>query len=217
MKPIPTYIVNLKRRPDRKEHILNEFLEKKEFLLKVVEAIDLEPGSYGFWLTVQNIVIEAKHKAYDYVLICEDDHFFTKFYNLDVLYSSIRQSIDCNADLLLGGVSNFIDAVQIRDNLFWINAFSGFQFVIVFESFYDTLSNIKAVPGDNIDIAMKDYSKNTLCCYPFISWQKNFGYSDVTVSNSKGVEKYFELSNHRLDTLVYLRNHFNNLLFDESL
>ena len=43
-KKIPTYVINLKKRPDRKEHILNEFIDKPEFEVKVVEAIEHTNG-----------------------------------------------------------------------------------------------------------------------------------------------------------------------------
>lgn len=47
--PIPTYIINLKSRIDRKEHKLKEFAVRVEFKIHIVEVIEHEIGAIGLW------------------------------------------------------------------------------------------------------------------------------------------------------------------------
>lgn len=54
-KKIPTYVINLEKRRERKEHILNEFIDKPEFEVKVVEAIEHTNGTFPIFLFLLSI------------------------------------------------------------------------------------------------------------------------------------------------------------------
>lgn len=104
---IPTYAINLTRRTERKQSLLDEFAGRKEFRLTVVPAIEHKVGSFGLWQSIYGIVHEANEMSLHYVLICEDDHIFTKDYSVEKLYMAIDKSIALNANVLLGSVSWF--------------------------------------------------------------------------------------------------------------
>lgn len=138
---------------------------------------------------------------------------FTESYKAEKLYTVIHKANNLGADLLLGGVSHFEDAVEFDNDLFWLSSFTGFQFGIIFRRFYERFLNVEMKGYDDIDLKMKEVSDNIFCIYPFISVQKEFGYSDVTIKNGELgiIDGYFVKSEQRLKTLSFLRNHFINL------
>jgi glycosyl transferase family 25 len=206
------FIINLKDRIDRRKHCLNQFKDKTEFRVTFVDAIRHEIGAIGLWQTMREIINSADNKELSCVIICEDDHSFTDFYKYEFLESAISNIDNINGDLLLGGVSHFEDAVQINQSCFWVNRFTGFQFAIVFKRFYKRFLALELGDEDNIDIQMKCISNKIFCVYPFISIQAEFGYSDVTKKNEGVgiVNRYFEQSQERLDTLFRLRSYFDD-------
>lgn len=213
MGNIKVFCINLKKRIDRKKHIIQQFDNMPFFKLTVVNAIEHQIGAVGLWETVRKIVGQAKDNQYEYVIICEDDHCFTEKYDAENLINQINFANGLNADLLLGGVSYFDDAVEISQSLFWLSGFTGFQFVIMFRRFYQNFLNIDFNSYDNIDLKMESSSQNIYCMFPFISTQKEFGYSDVTKKNEQPgvVVEYFRKSEKRLQTLSSLNKHFDKL------
>jgi glycosyl transferase family 25 len=52
---LSTYIINLKNRKDRKTHIPNEFSNRDEINLNVIEACEHKTGAFGLWNTIIHI------------------------------------------------------------------------------------------------------------------------------------------------------------------
>src|SRR5690606_5207902 len=132
---IPTYIVNLKHRADRKEHTIHEFSKHDEFDFQIVRAIEDKRGAVGLWKTIQGIITDVKKRDKEYIIICQDDHTFTDVYNRNNLYKYIKDAQCREADILLGGISWFTDVLHISKSLFWVERFSGLQFMVVFKQF----------------------------------------------------------------------------------
>jgi hypothetical protein len=216
-KNIPVFAINLAERSDRRSHIVTQFENKPEFELYIVSAIKHKIGAIGLWQTMHKIVTKAKDNNDEYIIICEDDHFFKETYNNNLLIEALEKADQQQAALLLGGVSYFEDAVQIDQKLFWLRNFTGTQFVVMFNRFYEKFLNIDFNDGDSIDLKMSHISNNIYCIYPFISTQKEFGYSDVTKKNEQEgvVEEYFKKSEKRLRALSFLRKYFDNLYTPE--
>ncbi|MEN5085947.1 hypothetical protein ABE426_05715 [Sphingobacterium faecium] len=210
---IPTFIINLEKRYDRRIHIQNEFEKRNEFDCRIVSATQHTIGAIGLWKTMRSIIEQAKIENYDYILICEDDHQFTDNYNESLFIKTIHDANKLQADLLLGGVSYFEDAVELDKGLFWLNKFTGTQFFIIYKRFFDIFLHITLNDDDNIDLKINVISDQIYCLYPFISVQKEFGYSDVTQKNegSGTVNDYFHNTTKRLATLSYLKTYFEEL------
>lgn len=181
---IPVYIINLKKRTERREHITAEFEEKAGFKITIVEAIADKNGRQGLWNTIHKIITEAKQENRANIILCEDDHQFTKKYNFNSLNSLIDKANENKADILSGGVSWCKTAVQISADLFWIDQFSGLQFTVIFKRFYDTILEANFTAMDAADYKISELSNNKMVISPFISVQKEFGYSDVTSRNN---------------------------------
>lgn len=197
---IPAYAINLSRRTDRKESILSEFLGRKEFRLTVVPAIAHQIGSFGLWQTIHGIVEQANEAALDYVLICEDDHIFTEDYSAEKLYMAIDKCLRLNADVLLGSVSWFDQVLQVNKQLFWVDRFNGTQFMVIFKKYYQAILDADFQLIDIADMKMSSITDGIFVMYPFVSVQKEFGYSDVThKNNNEGhVTALFKKRNEKL-------------------
>lgn len=207
---INVFAVNLAYRTDRKEHIVNQFMDKPEFSLTVVPAIEHTNGAYGLWQTVRKIVRNEAEKRSEYFIFCEDDHTFTNLYSADFLHQSISHADTLGADMLSGGYSWFENVIQVSEQLFWADNFNGMQFTVVFHKFYQAI--LDADFGESVvtDISLSSISNNKFVMYPFISIQHEFGYSDVTSKNNEVgyVNGLFKYALQRLDILNKVRSFY---------
>lgn len=181
---IPVYVINLAKRTERKAHILEEFSGKREFHVSVVEAIEHEYGPLGLWKTIQHIIGTRLNGTEPYILLCEDDHQFTADYSVERLFQAIEQASGLDADVLCGGISWFGDGAQVSDCLFITKQFTGLQFTIIFRKFFDAIMNGPVEPNMPADFKISCLSDKKFFIHPFVSIQKEFGYSDVTPNNN---------------------------------
>jgi len=204
------FAINLSSRTDRKEHIINQFMDKPEFTLTVVPAIEHQIGAVGLWQTIQQIVRGEAEKQNEYFILCEDDHTFTEQYSADLLHQSISHAAALKADMLSGGYSWFGNAIQVSGHLFWADKFNGMQFTVVFHKFYQAI--LDADFGEFVvpDISLSGITNNKFVMYPYISIQQEFGYSDVTSKNNEPgyVDGLFIATSQRLDTLSKVRDFY---------
>src|ERR1700761_9504412 len=131
MNSIPVFAINLKKRTERKMHILKEFAHRDEFTLTIVEAQEHKFGFIGLWNTLKNILTSQLNSNHPYIIICEDDHQFTDGYTKERLLKCIQEAEQKKADILSGGVSWFDNALPVSDNLFWMEKFTGAQLTIL--------------------------------------------------------------------------------------
>lgn len=210
-KNINTYIINLEKRTARKSHSIEQFSKEKQFDVNFIKAFENANGAKGLWQTIVHIIQNVSTNEDDYILICEDDHMFTKNYNAQKLLNFIKEAQKKQADILLGGVSWFEDAVQVPENLFWVDQFTGTQFMIIFKKFYQTILNADFNIGDTADRKICELTNNKFLIYPFISTQKEFGYSDATPFNNNAgyVTEIFEKSSEVLYNIVKVKDFYN--------
>lgn len=184
-RPINTYIINLEKRPDRREDILSEFKYRSEFDVKIVKAIEDSFGAMGLWKTLCIIVEDAQMRESDYILICEDDHKFTSAYSENVLRKCIANAQSFRADVLLGGVSWSGDSIEVDHSIFWTKSFSGLQFTIIFKKFFERILQANLEQYQAADYFICELSRSIFMMHPFVSTQKGYPYSDVTPMNNQ--------------------------------
>lgn len=210
---IPCYIINLKSRYDRRVNIEKEFTNRQEFAVSVVAARENNIGCIGLWETIKQIIYKADNNNQEHILICEDDHQFTADYNFQVLQECIQQAQALDADILCGGVSWFNNAVQISNNLYWVEKFSGLQFTIIFRKFIQSILNATFNELEAADYKISDLTVNKFFIFPFISTQKDYGYSDATPKNNLAgrVSKLFDECIERVNVLNKIIRHYKNI------
>lgn len=208
--PIFVYAPNLSFRVDRKESILSQFDGRSEFDLTIVPAIELKNGPWALWQTFYGIVEKEAAKGSPFFIFCEDDHIFTEEYSFDNLTARIEEAENLKADLLSGGMSWIKYPVQVSKHLFWVAKFNGMQFTVIFNRLYQRILDCKTTEGYVLDIHLSNLAKRKFVIYPYISVQKEFGYSDATkvLSDNRNVETFFTQSSNKLEKLWKVKSHF---------
>jgi len=211
---IKVLIANLKKRKDRLKHIKKQFKELNEFDIEIVEAIEHTVGPVGLWETFKLCVKHAKEAGEEVFIFCEDDHEFTENYNWEKLLANIKYGYQNDADLLVGGSTGGMNVfIPIGEGLIWVNHYYSNQFLIVYEKFFDTvLTCIDFDMTHTLDNVLSEISVNKFVIFPYISVQKEFGYSDVTNYNQLNPYKIVERFNQTEKKLslaieVYKRYH----------
>jgi GR25 family glycosyltransferase involved in LPS biosynthesis len=182
----PIYIFNLPERKDRLEAILEQFEGRKEFDLHIIQPeIDSNPRR-SLWQTLVKLIINKESdENLQYIIICEDDHLFTKDYSPELLNLAIKSASDLNADVLLGGVSWQKGPYQVLEHLFFITEFTGLQFTVIFKKFFNTIIAADFSKKPIADKLISSLSDDKYLIYPPISVQQEFGYSDLTPMNNR--------------------------------
>lgn len=208
---IPAYIINLPERVDRRVHMENQFAGREEFEPHWIEACRHPIGAVGLWQSITGIIREAKDKEEDAVLICEDDHCFTEHYSAEVLFDHITDAHRQGAELLSGGIGNFGTALPVAPSRFWVSWYWSNQFIVIYKRAYDRILDYTFGPTDTADGVFSDILKIKMVIWPFISVQKNFGYSDATPINQNEpskIERYFEIASGQLSELSAVYQYF---------
>lgn len=214
--PVKVTIINLKQRMDRKENTILQFKGKREFSYNILEVSRERNGAMGLWKNIKKIVAASKMNKDKFVIVCEDDHVFTKHYSANKFLDHINKVETLRGDILLGGVSWSESAVPINDSLYWIEHFGGTQFMVIFSRFYKEILSVDFNEKDNADAKISKLTRKKYVIHPFISKQKDFGYSDVTFKNNQkgSVEKLFYKSSKSIENInkvqkYYLKNYPN--------
>ncbi len=216
---VNVYAANLSRRTDRRESLQQQFAGRSEFALHIVPAIEMENGAWGLWQTFRKIVAaEAIKENSRYFVFCEDDHVFTSTYDVQAFLSSIDEAESLGADVLSGGMSWQKNPVQVSANLFHVDAFNGMQFTVVFRSFYSKFLSYETEGGFVLDKFISSLTSRIFVVSPFISVQKEFGYSDVTSRNNQPgrVSGLFEWTERLLGTLRKVKSFYASFPAIES-
>ncbi|MBD5351554.1 MAG: methyltransferase domain-containing protein [Bacteroides sp.] len=208
---LQVYAVNLAARTERRESIIGEFEGRDEFELHIVPAIEHRNGPYGLWQTFYGIVEEQERRGSEFFIFCEDDHVFTEAYSQDTLLHYIRIAQSLDADLLSGGMSVCRNPVEVAPGLFWVNWFNGMQFTVIFRRCYPKILAAKTTEGYAVDIQLSYLAKRKYVMAPYISIQREFGYSDATSINEEEgrVTRFFQKNESLLAQLHKVRNHYS--------
>lgn len=183
---IPAYVINLPERKERLAHIKEQFLGKREFKVTYLKAIKHSVGAVGLWLSIRKAIKMALESNEDLIVICEDDHVFTPEYTKELLLKNIVEAHKQGCDILSGGTSGgFTYALPLTNSRYWVNHFLATQFLVIYRKFFNSILDAPFDENVTADNFLSELTCNKMVIYPFISIQKNFGYSDVTdVHNS---------------------------------
>lgn len=208
------YIINLKKRTDRLEYVLEQFSRKPEFDIHILEACIHKIGAVGLWQSIVKVINQVNDSEDDVVVICEDDHAFTKWYDRDTLISNIIKASEQSVELLSGGIGGFGNAVPVTDNLYWIDWLWCTQFIVLYRPIFKKILDYEFKDTDTADGVLSELTSHKMVIYPFISIQHDFGYSDVTISNDKimgKITEHFKKADEKMNiyhqaNLKYLQN-----------
>ena len=192
----------MKERVERKQHIIKEFDNKEEFELNLGEASVHPIGAVGLWNSMIKIIKMAKEKGDDIIVICEDDHYFTENYSPKLLFKEVTEAYIQGAEVLSGGIGGFGQAIPAGYHRYKVDWFWCTQFIVVYNRFFDKMLDYSFQDTDTADGVISKLATNKMVIYPFISEQKDFGYSDVTQSNMEQqgkIREHFAKANKRME------------------
>jgi glycosyl transferase family 25 len=194
------YIINIKERTDRWEHISNSF--GKNFNLIRIDAIKNKNGQIGCFLSHKKCVQFAKDNKLKNIIVMEDDcePYCDNF--VDRLIC-IKQYLDNNDDwnIFLGGVFHtssyhIINKVDIQnENLFEITNGYCAHFIIYNHTCYDLFLSADETQCP-IDLYWQE-KITALIPIPFIATQKS-SFSDIINKHDDTYRKRIKLTNKRL-------------------
>lgn len=207
---LPVYVLNLKERLDRLQNVKRQFEDKDEYHVTYIEAIKHENGAIGLWESICKAVRIAQKRGEDIIVLCEDDHEFTKYYRKEYLFSNIVGAYKQGAELLNGGIGGFGNAIPIAPNRSWVDWFWCTQFVVIFDCLFSKILDHNFKPTDTADGVLSALTQNAMAMFPPISTQKNCGYSDIVQhANQESFQKnLFETTNRRLKMLHHISRVF---------
>lgn len=181
---ISVFAINLTTRSDRRKHIKEQFHKRDEFNLEIFNAKTSENPANGLWESLRGVISVAKNRSLEYVIVCEDDHEFTSEYSYEKLDSAINFSVDNQIQIILGGPSWVDNFFCIRQDVFFVNKFTGLQFAVIFKNAYDIVLNAVFETNDVADLKLSILLDRKIFLFPYLSVQRDFGYSDVTIANN---------------------------------
>ncbi|TWF39954.1 glycosyl transferase family 25 [Chitinophaga polysaccharea] len=199
---LPAYVINIKERTDRYQHIQEQFSGKSEFDLHIFEACRGENGAVGLWNSMVAIINLAIQRDEDVILLCEDDHTFTSSYSKTYLFKNIIEAHQQGALVLSGGIGGFNHAVPLSPNRYWIDSFWCTQFLVLYRPVFKKILDINFQSTDTADGVFSGITSHKMVLYPFVSVQTDFGYSDITPRNHNErslITEYFKRTEARLD------------------
>lgn len=208
---IPTYVINLSERTERRTHIENQFRGRSEFELIWVEAVRHSKGTVGLWESIRKAVLMAMEREDDVMIVCEDDHYFTEHYDKGELLTHITEAHTQGAQLLIGGVGGFGSAFPVAPSRYWVDWYWSNQFIVIYRSAYRKIMKYPFADNDTADGVLSKILIHKMAIHPLISRQKNFGYSDVTSDNHDNpqyIEYYFDAADARLTKIKEAYGHF---------
>ena len=96
----------------------------------------------------------------------------------------MRVSHEQSSELLSDGIGGFDTTVPVSANRYWVDWFWSTQFMVIFKPLFQKILDYDFKDTDTADGVLSILVKDKMVLYPFISIQKDFGYSDVTRSNN---------------------------------
>ena len=136
---IPVLYINLEKRMDRREHIVNEF--KKIGVEDAIrfKAIELENGALGCSMSHLKCLEIAKKENYEMVFICEDD---LQFLNPTMFLKHLKLFLDCSFlkwDMVLVAGNNMIPYIPVTEYCIKVTNCQTTTGYIVKKNYYDIL------------------------------------------------------------------------------
>lgn len=166
---IPVYALSKKGQT----HILKEFKGKPEFKVKIIQDSSSDNNSLESWNSiVQTIKIAIENKD-EVIILCKEEHHFTKNYSPTLLIKEIQEAYIQGAEMLLGDIKDFGQAIPVGYHRYWIDHFKCSHFIVVFSSLFERILSYQFEEYDKIDDVFSLLSPHKMVIYPFISSRIN--------------------------------------------
>lgn len=164
---IPTYIINLKHRTDRYDHMVTE-MKKLPFSYEFVDGIIDETKTC--FQSQKKCIELAKYNKLPYVLILEDDAIFTDDC-ISILKKTFSEVQLLEWDMFFLGANLQQPAIRISDSILKLNGAYAAHAYMVHERFYDTILNLPHICEMDVHYHNLMPIQNIYMCDPMIAYQ----------------------------------------------
>lgn len=164
---IIAYIINLKHRTDRRDHMINE-ITKLPVTHEFVDGIVDETKTC--FQSQKKCIQLAKENQLPYVLVLEDDAVFTDdvTYILEKSFSEIQTM---QWDMFFLGANLQAPANRVSDSVLKLNGAYAAHAYMVHERFYDTIINLPHICEMDVHYHNLMPDNNIYMCDPMIAYQ----------------------------------------------
>ncbi|WP_286775065.1 MULTISPECIES: hypothetical protein [Sphingobacterium] len=91
-------------------------------------------------MSICRVIQMAIESDEDVIILCEGDHQFTPYHEIEKYLSAVYEAHRLVANFLLGGIiGGYSNILPLQSGLALIDTFWGTQFVVVFRSFFETI------------------------------------------------------------------------------
>lgn len=164
---IPTYIINLKHRTDRREHIEQEVLKISNNYTIIDGIVDETKTCFQ---SQKKCIQLAKENQLPYVLVLEDDAVFTddSFNILEHVFAEIQTM---QWDMFFLGANLQAPANRVSDSVLKLNGAYAAHAYMVHERFYDIIINLPHICEMDVHYHNLMPNHNIYMCDPMIAYQ----------------------------------------------
>lgn len=214
MGAIPTYIINRKEDTNKLQHIRHQFSDKPEFNLAIINpVVEHDTSATSLLNTIKHIILDKTNDSGDFIVICTDEHQFTEAYNKETLLDYIAKADKLNADILLCGISWYMTALGVSENLFLVDKFSGLNFFIIYPRFFKRVLEAEFNASDVAAYKISELAYNKLVMYPFISIGEEPELARESFKNNVNgyPEESFEKAAAQIAILIKVKEFYQSL------
>ena len=122
--------------------------------------------------------------------------------NAEAKFKEVTEAYIQGAEVLTGGIGGFGQAIPEGYHRYKVDWFWCTQFIVVYNRFFDKMLDYSFQDTDTADGVISKLATNKMVIFPFISEQRDFGYSDVTQSNMEQqgkIREHFARANKRME------------------
>ena len=171
---INAYIINLKHRIDRRDHMINE-IKKLPVSYQFIDGIIDETKTC--FQSQKKCIQLAKDNNLPYIMVLEDDAIFTDNC-LELFKNSFEEIQNLEWDMFFLGANLQAPATKISDTLLKLNGAFAAHAYLVHKRFYDTIINLPHTCEMDVHYNNLMLYNNIYMCDPMIAYQKP-SYSDL--------------------------------------
>jgi hypothetical protein len=184
---IPLYVIN--NTEDNLNSLKDQFIGRAEFDVHIIPFFKNGSKVLFSWEIIRKIIKISIKEKHDVIIICEDNHEFTKDYSKSYLFDNIIAASEQGANILLGGITTFGQIVPLTPNRCWIDSFSEGKFFVIYSTFFSKVLKEPFTLQDTVDDKFSKLTSNKMILYPFISKvKKSFsGSSKTPLKNHKAL------------------------------
>ena len=117
-------------------------------------------------------------------------------------FKEVTEAYIQGAEVLTGGIGGFGQAIPEGYHRYKVDWFWCTQFIVVYNRFFDKMLDYSFQDTDTADGVISKLATNKMVIFPFISEQRDIGYSDVTQSNMEQqgkIREHFARANKRME------------------